>query len=243
MKILAIGNSFSQDATRYLYEIAKSDGYELVTVNLYIGGCELEQHYRNMIGDQKAYSMEFNGQTTGFFVSIKEALLSQDWDYVTLQQASHKSTDYNAYIPYICEIVKYVKKCVPKAKIAIHQTWAYETGSQRIREMIGVEYYDEMFEKLEEAYNKAADVIKADIIIPSGALFKNILESGVDKIHRDTFHASFGLGRYALGLLWYATLTERNIKDVSFNDFDEYISKEEVNIAKECVSKINSIYH
>lgn len=44
MKILAIGNSFSQDATRYLQDIAASAGENLFVRNLYIGGCSLEMH-------------------------------------------------------------------------------------------------------------------------------------------------------------------------------------------------------
>ncbi len=44
MNILAIGNSFSQDATRYLYDIALSDNVNIKVVNLYIGGCSLELH-------------------------------------------------------------------------------------------------------------------------------------------------------------------------------------------------------
>jgi hypothetical protein len=38
--------------------------------------------------------------------------------------------------------------------------------------------------------------------------------------HRDTFHASLGAGRYALGLLWFAMLTKRSIDDGSFADLD-----------------------
>ena len=37
VKILAIGNSFSQDATYYLQKIAMSDGIDAKVVNLYIG--------------------------------------------------------------------------------------------------------------------------------------------------------------------------------------------------------------
>ena len=51
MKVLAIGNSFSQDATHYLHKIAASDGVEMKVVNLYIGGCSLEQHWKNIQAD------------------------------------------------------------------------------------------------------------------------------------------------------------------------------------------------
>ncbi len=53
MKILSIGNSFSQDAHRYLYEIAKKDGVDVKPVNLYIGGCSLRTHYINMLENKK----------------------------------------------------------------------------------------------------------------------------------------------------------------------------------------------
>ena len=48
MKILAIGNSFSQDELRFLHGIAKSAGQEVMTANLYIGGCSLETHIKNI---------------------------------------------------------------------------------------------------------------------------------------------------------------------------------------------------
>ena len=126
MNILAIGNSFSQDALRYLHNIAKSDNYDLTVVNLYIGGCPLSQHYKNMLEDNKTYLMEFNGQETLFYVSIKEALLSRDWDYISLQQVSNQSIDYETYQPYLIELSAYIKKYAPKAKQIIHQTWSYE---------------------------------------------------------------------------------------------------------------------
>ena len=57
MNVLSIGNSFSQDAHRYLHAIAKADGVELHTFNLYIGGCSLSRHYRNMLSRERAYTL------------------------------------------------------------------------------------------------------------------------------------------------------------------------------------------
>ena len=75
-------------------------------------------------------------------------------------------------------------------------------------------------------------------IIPSGQLFQRLIASGVEKIHRDTFHASYGLGRYALGLLWYAKLTGNKAGSNTFSDFDEEISCVNIEIAKKCVEEI-----
>ena len=109
MNILAIGNSFSQDATRYLHDIAAADGVTMHIANLYIGGCSLERHYRNMLSGQRAYELQYDGHLTGFNVSLQEALLNRAWDVVTLQQASPCSMDADSYFPYIAELYTYVK--------------------------------------------------------------------------------------------------------------------------------------
>ena len=238
MKILCIGNSFSQDATRYLYGIARADGVSLEVVNLYIGGCSLERHYRNMLSGESTYGLEINGHKTGFSVSLGEALLNRRWDIITLQQVSNVSAQKDSYTPYIEALYDYVKEYQPKAKIYIHETWAYEKDSIRLKEVAGFETPKQMMVSVRDAYKNAADKIKADGIIPSGDVFEKILESGVEKIHRDTFHASYGLGRYALSLTWYKTFTGNDVTNNNFCDFDEEISEKEIAIAKSCVQDI-----
>lgn len=237
MNILAIGNSFSEDATRYLHQIARSDKYDLTAVNLYIGGCPLSRHYRNMLSGEKAYSLMVNGHNTGFTVSLKEALLNRDWDYVVMQQVSHQSIRYETYQPYLNELSAYVRKCVPGAKQVIHQTWAYEQGSKRLCEELGYQEQKDMYRDLEIAYSRAFEDIGAHGIIPSGELFQKLLAAGVTKLHRDTFHASLGLGRYALALLWYKVFTGNSVADNDFCDFDEAVSKENIILVKEIVDQ------
>ena len=241
MNILSIGNSFSQDAQRYLHRIAKVDGVILNTYNLFIGGCSLSLHYRNMLSGEKAYMLEMNGESTGFKVSLKEALLNSDWDVVTVQQVSHQSPYYETYQPYLNKIVEYVRLCVPKAKIAIHQTWAYEQDSHRLNVEMGYSNHSNMFKDIEVSYEKAAEAINADLVLPSGKIFQRLIDSGIEKVHRDTFHASLGLGRYALGLLWYKMLTGNDVINNTFSDFDEEVPQTEIKIAKKCVEEICGI--
>ena len=57
IKVLTIGNSFSQDAVeQYLHEIAAADGQELIIGNMFIGGCSLERHYINMLNNTADYA-------------------------------------------------------------------------------------------------------------------------------------------------------------------------------------------
>ena len=238
MNILSIGNSFSCDAQRYLHSMAKADGYPLNTFNLYIGGCPLSLHYKNMLSKQKAYTLEMNGESTGFKVSLEEALLNRDWDVVTLQQASFKSISYDTFEPYIGKIADYVRLYVPEAKIAIHQTWAYEEGSERLCERMGYSTHNDMFADVEQSYKKAAEDVGADFVIPSGKVFQTLTEQGVKNIHRDTSHASYGIGRYALGLIWYGKLTGNDVLNNSFSDFDEEIADDMILNIKNIVANL-----
>lgn len=238
MKILAIGNSFSQDATRYLHKIARAAGEKLTVVNLYIGGCSLERHFRNMHSEERAYELEINGERSGFFVSLKEALLNRVWDVITLQQASPSSPKYETYQPYLNELSAYVRRLCPKARQVIHQTWAYEKDSERLTGMMKYERPEQMTADIVAAYAKAATDIGADAIIPSGELMAKMLANGMEKVHRDTFHASLGAGRYGLALLWYAVLTGKDISADAFDDFDVAVSPTEREIVIRSVCEI-----
>lgn len=242
MKILSIGNSFSQDAQRYLHQIAKADGVQLKCINLYIGGCPLRLHYLNSLDDKKAYNFEFNGETTGIAVSIREALESDEWDVVTLQQVSGQSPRFDTYLPYLPEVAAYVKKYSPKSKIYMHQTWAYEQNSDRLCKELGYREQADMFADIKDAYSKAAELIHADGIIPSGQAMQNALKYGMEKVHRDTFHASLGFGRYLLGLTWYRFLTGNDIAGNTFCDFDISVSDAEIEIAKKAAAEAAGEY-
>ncbi len=238
MNILSIGNSFSCDAQRYLHRIAKADGVNLETFNLFIGGCSLSRHYRNMLSDEKAYELEMNGESTGFTVSMKEALLNRDWDIITIQQVSNEAPYYETYQPYLDSIIDFVRNCVPKAKIAIHQTWAYEENSFRLNTELGYNHHSEMFRDIESSYKKAAKAVNADFIIPSGELFESLIENGIKKVHRDTFHAHLGIGRYALGLLWYGIITNNSVRNNTFCELDTDTSDDELTIVRNCVEEL-----
>ena len=225
------------DAQRYLHEIAKHEGVEMQTVNLYRGGCSLERHYRNMIGDRDDYELQVNGYQTFFKVTLKDALLSRRWDYITIQQASKVSFKQDEYFPYITEVVDYVRKMCPKSKILVHQTWAYADDSDRLKN-VGFEKYDDMFDGVKKCYSFAAESINADGVIPGGEALQMALKKGIAKVHRDTAHASNGVGRFILGLTWYKYITKNSIDNVEFNLFDEEVTDEEYKITIEAVNEV-----
>ena len=226
MKILSIGNSFSQDAHRYLHRVAEANGEKFKCVNLMIGGCTLRTHYLNMLDNKADYLFEFNGEGTGIRVSLAQALASDDWDVVTLQQASHLSFVPESYFPYLSCLCDYVRKYAPHAKIYIHETWEYERESAKLQG-VGYDSADRMFSDLTAAYAAAAERVCADGIIPSGTAVHNAIRSSTIRMHRDGFHSSRGAGRYLLALVWYKALTGKSASPDAFITLDEQISDEE----------------
>lgn len=238
MKVLCIGNSFSQDAASYLSRAAENQGIDIHVENLYIGGCSLERHYNNMISGEKAYELEINGESTHVNIALGEALGKDKWDIVTVQQASHFSAFYSTYQPYASELVKFIHGKQPEAKVFIHQTWAYEEGSQRLADN-GFALRKDMFAEIRKNYSLAAKECAVDGLIPSGQVFESMAAKGI-KCHRDTFHASLGAGRYALALTWIKALTGTDISGNTFTETAEPVSADEVALIKEAVNEVFS---
>ena len=117
LNVLAIGNSFSVDATRYLHQVAEAAGVDTKIVNLHIGGCPLERHWRNIESGERAYNYQLNGVITERSASIAEVLEEETWDYIITQQVSHDSGWLISYEPFLGLILNYLKEKAPNAKI------------------------------------------------------------------------------------------------------------------------------
>ncbi len=226
-KILIIGNSFGTDAARYVYGISRAGGRELRIVNLYIGGCSLYRHYRNMLSEEAAYSYEINGHSTGLFVSLKKALLMDEWDYVVMQQCSPQSGEYEKYQPYLSELAAYVRRLCPPAKLVLHMTWTFAHGCKRF-DKTPFETPEQMLPAIEAAYARAAEDIKADMVIPAcRAMWRLYGEIG-EATYRDGFHCHTGHTRYMLGCMWFMAFTGKSVEGNSFRDFDTQVPEDMV---------------
>ena len=101
MKILSIGNSFSEDAHRWLHAVSKTGNCLVDTLNLHIGGCTLEMHYDNIIGNKSGYSFQGNDGKYIKGASVNEIIENESFDVVTVQQASGFSGMPQSYFPYL----------------------------------------------------------------------------------------------------------------------------------------------
>lgn len=253
IKILAIGNSFSEDATYYLHQIAKTADMDSKVVNLYIGGCSLETHMNNVKNDEALYRYEINGSITERYASIKEALLEETWDFITIQQASHESGILDSYYPYVELLYDYIREYQKDTKILLHQTWAYEIDSDH-------KYYDRYHKSQEEMYNKlniAYSDVKAKLgieMIPCGDVIQEVrkrtpfrYDKGEMSLCRDGYHMHFIYGRYLTAAIWYETIFGQSILDNGFIPSTEYMPDVEVDmdalmVIKNCVHEMVKQY-
>ena len=98
----------------------------------------------------------------------------------------------------------------------MHQTWAYEEGSERLQKIVGYQRQAEMFAAIQEAYSEAAKALGGCRIIPCGWVFQQFLKQGFGNLHRDSFHASIPQGRYILAAVWYEFFTGWDVTAATF---------------------------
>ena len=217
MKILAIGNSFSQDATAYLHQTAQAQGIELDVYNLYIGGCPLEKHCLNLETGEAAYDWQHNGESTGQMISLQDALHFQSWDAVITQQASHDSGWVESYEPFLGILTKYLRREVPGARLLLHETWAYEHTSAHRFFLRYNRSQEEMYGRVRDCYHSMAQKYGMELI-PGGDLIQAVRAlpafhtptGGQTLCMDDGFHMNL-YGRYLLALCWIRTLCSAEV--------------------------------
>ena len=222
LKILAIGNSFTEDSTRYLHDFATAAGIETKIVNLYIGGCSLERHWSNIETNECAYGYQLNGMITERRVSIDEILLEDKWDYIITQQASHDSGWLDSYEPFLGYILEHIRIKAPSAQILLQETWAYEITSTHANFMRYNRNQAEMYERLHACYTKMADKYHLELI-PSGTIIQQVrtlpafhVPEGGLSLCRDGFHMSFEYGRYLLAAIWLKKFTGITLAPIQY---------------------------
>lgn len=218
LRILAIGNSFSDDGMEHLPALLENMGIKRVELaRLYVGGCTLERHMQFFDKQQEAYTFytskagENKWVKANKKVSIQYALSLGEWDIITMQQASGYSGQYNTIKPYLERLVAVVKKAQPRANLAWHQTWSYSKESKHQH----FPHYGNSQPKMDSAIMQAVLMIRKDFdcidyFIPSGTTIRMLRLSPVNNapkdFTRDGFHLDYGAGRYAAACVWYETL-------------------------------------
>lgn len=240
MKLLAIGNSYSDDCLSHVAKILLSLGEkEVLIANLYIGGCSLQRHCENARADAPAYwynTDNGSGFETQYDYKISDVLRSQDWDIILTHQWSRWSGNAPTY-DALDELLNYVRSVVTNSpKYAWQMTWAYPKNCPL--EAFG-DYQNDQMVMYESIRNAVKEKIapRKDIfaIIPTGSAIQSARGVwGEEQLMRDELHLSLGLGRYIAGLCVVGALTDYDIEKVAFapDGVDEQTKRIAIKAAK-----------
>ncbi len=210
IKVLTVGNSFADDAVSFLSEIAESvPGYSIHYTKANIGGCSLEKHV-NLIKvceddpSQKPYAKEY---------CLKDLLLADNYDFVTIQQVSSMSFKWESFQPYAGELIGFIREHQPQSEIIIQQTWAYP-NAQKL-ENWGITY-DEMQAGLVKNYDKLASDYKLRLFPVGEAIYNAYKQDTTLNLWRADIHHANENGRYLAGCIWFGTMSGVSPKKVNF---------------------------
>ncbi len=151
VRLLAIGNSFSNNALRHFAGLVEASGNRAVIGHACIGGCDFDRHVRHA----EAYEQDPqapNGRPYAGNKSLQDLLRQEVWEFVTIQQVSHKAPRPETYQPGADRLIALIRRYAPQAEIVVHQTWAYRDDHPKGGTKAFVST-DDMYRKVRHAYD------------------------------------------------------------------------------------------
>ena len=235
VKVLAIGNSFSQDAVeQYLYELAAAQGDSLVIGNAYIGGCSIDRHYDNLLTGKADY--EYRKVVRGIRsnkkkVDLKTIIRDEQWDIITLQQASHYSGLPKTY-GNLAQFKRLVQSYTTNLHVEFvwHMTWAYAEDFQSKNFVPYDNSQHKMYTAIVSTMQNILPVIGNPRVIPSGTAVQLARYRLGDTLNRDGYHLSLTIGRYTAACTWCEFLTGRIVDGNHY--WPDTITEEEAQVCQ-----------
>lgn len=224
-KLLAIGNSFSEDSMTYLYNIAKDQGFEDVKIAIvYRGNTTLKNHYDWASANAAEYTYKYyNAEKQGWDetpnYTILEGIKAEEWDMISLQQNSTYAglpSYFDTVLDYLEEYI-HKNKTNPDCKLAYNVTWAYPAHSTHE----GFANYNNdqmyMYNRIcEAAYQRIYSSFKFDMVFPTGTAIQNARTSLIgDNLNRDEHHLNT-LGRYVAACTLFRTISGQPLTELNY---------------------------
>lgn len=233
IKILGIGNSYTDDSFTRLYDVLSSLGYENVTVGLMIiGGTGLDDHWKNFSADAAKYEyrLNVNGIQTTKLETKASTVLAEEWDYILFNQKSAYTGSGN--FTNIDEYIDYVSSFQDEdTEIIFNMTWSNVTnaayGTDHYR------YYEDIVSNTQELIVPRTDI---DGICPCGTAIQNVRKATNEELLRDGLHLDLYYGRFIASLMIAKYVSG---SDISVVDYPASITLEQFEIA---VKAVNAAY-
>ena len=223
LKVLDIGNSYTQDAQTYLPQIIKASGID-TDFSLY-RAFRPSASFKTWVdcwndADNEYYSIDFCAGTKLDGISgngvasdgtlFRKALQTVKWDIILIHQVSTYSNDYSLWESdgaggYLRDLIRILRMTNPQATIGYLMThsyrgtyWANSEGSSFLR-----------WKNTAEATRQLKLEYGIDFIIPYGTAVQNLRASSLNdsyEFSEDGTHMGAGLGDYVAGCCYFESL-------------------------------------
>ena len=239
LKVLLIGNSFSQDTCYLSFQAAKAMGIEDVKIaNLYIGAGSISDHiYRHKQGATATFQQSTStGAWSSSSATLEAAVKSENWDFIVLQQVSSLSGEACSF-ESVSALVDIVEPMCPSARLAWNMTWAYQSTFDDARFDSYGRDQAKMYQAIVSAtQSKIVTNDRIEIIVPTGTVIQNIRSSYIgDTLTRDGYHLNESLGRQVASLALVHTLTGVSIDGVNTTNYNKITDENALVVAIEAI--------
>ena len=222
LRILFIGNSFSQDAVHLLPNLLEGAGLDAVELGLmYWGGSIIQQHNDNFYNNSTNFTyyrkptsiqgtwLQYKGYT------LEDAVKEHAWDIITIQEHTGRTQSWvwdQAEKDAINGLIDKINKAQGENKPEIWYIFsqAYhdlgKSSGTKTNFVSTIDHY--------KAIAAQAEIVKKEIpgltgIIPTGTVLQNLRGSSLNNdlgLTRDGYHMDYGLSRYAASCAVYELL-------------------------------------
>ncbi|MCR5316230.1 MAG: DUF4886 domain-containing protein [Bacteroidaceae bacterium] len=210
LRILAIGNSYTDDGTAYIQEIM--DGLDVnpnkfCVYSLVHSAATLKYWWAEMEGNAFCIPNRVAGNIKmDLGDSTLCSVIYQPWDVIVVQQYSGDAIYYDSFNPYLRQIIEFVRHYCsnPQVALAWQMVHSYKSGFAAL-------YSDSMKRWRMLAFATAQMMVYdgIDIIIPTGTAIQNARNTALNnpsELTRDGTHLGYGVARYIVACAWVQTL-------------------------------------
>ena len=186
LKVLCIGNSYTCDAFSYVPFVMRNIApqVQFTLGMLHKSASTLQTHYEECFDSCGVYPFFYKYNVSGNWkcyrlYTLEQALKSDKWDVVIMQQGSTDSRDYSLYQPYLDYMMAYLDS-------ALNTT--YKTGWMLIpaypdgQELLENSTSNDMFYDIAACTDSVMTLTGMDFLIPCGTAIQNARTTELDRL-------------------------------------------------------------
>lgn len=224
LKILDIGNSYTEDSTHYLPQIVTASGIDISNICLYKairGGASFKTWY-DCYYDKDNVTYGLNKVLGGLDANItgtaaanngekfRNTLENNKWDLIIIHQVSTYAPYYDRWeedsnAGYLSKFIRLLRKHQPQATIGfllVHSYWSGYSGNTEKSSL-------ERWKLIAESAMKLRANYGIDFIIPYGTAIQNLRASSLNNdydLTSDGTHCANGIADYTAACTYYQSL-------------------------------------